>query len=159
MSTGSILGNTIYPYLSRVGKESPAKFFNISSLLFKMLLIAGLLLFMLAFLFGRKVILLFYGSEYIPSISVFRILSMGIVTSYGSVTFAFSLLALGKQKLHLYAYSCGSLVNVILNTILIPWIGMVGAAIATLAGELCILAMLYWYFREIKMAQQKAAYA
>lgn len=58
----------------------------------------------------------------------------------------------GKEKCVLYSEIGGATVNLIINFMLIPHLGAVGAAIATLIAEIVVLFIQYQYIRALHIA-------
>jgi len=98
-----------------------------------------------------------YGTENTNQVIVLmKILSPIIVIIGLSNVFGLQLLIpLGKDIKFTLAVTTGSIVNLILNLILIPRIGAYGAAIGTICAELCVtiimLCFVHKYFNLIKI--------
>jgi O-antigen/teichoic acid export membrane protein len=88
-------------------------------------------LFLVIILFPGFFILLLYGDEYSEGRIALVILAIGVIvnTSVGLVGMVLN--GIGKTKLTLVSDVSGSLTNIILNFVLIPSYGIIGAAIAT----------------------------
>lgn len=86
-----------------------------------------------------SIILLFAGIDYIEAITCIKILSPIIIAIGLSNLIGIQILVShGKEKLTLFSTLIGSIVNVMLNFILIPKFQQNGAAIATLIAELIV---------------------
>jgi O-antigen/teichoic acid export membrane protein len=108
----------------------------------------SLLLFGLGFaatlalaLFAAPVISLLYGEQYAASAPLLQVLAFGCLPMYLNYGLTHALIAMDKP--HLYAaFTLLTLaVNVILNLALLPNIGTMGAAWATVATEASLLAL------------------
>ena len=95
-------------------------------------------IFFILFLFPETVLNLFFGYEYIEAAVILRILSIGFITHTIVGLNGLSLLVMGNTKFLMFASFVSALFNVILNIILIPSIGIIGAAIASLASYFLI---------------------
>jgi len=93
-------------------------------------------------LFSKKVMLLF-GPEYLDSSFVLILLTIGAFVQSIFGTAGSSLTMTGYSKVNLINALIVSIVNIVLNIILIPQFGINGAAIATLIS-LSILGLLRW---------------
>lgn len=83
----------------------------------------------------------YLGSDFLNSINVLIILSPALLLMALSGVFGGQyLLPLGKIKLYTISVYIGALVNVIVNLILIPPLGSIGAAVGTLCAEVSVLA-------------------
>lgn len=97
----------------------------------KWILILNLPLFLMMLIFPEAIIIILFGEEFLPAVHSLQILSIGSLLM-GFVILSNNLLAmLGKSKLILTNLVIVSIINLILNFILIPIYGIVGAAIAT----------------------------
>jgi O-antigen/teichoic acid export membrane protein len=91
--------------------------------------------FVLVFtLYSSDVVRVFLDPEYLSGASVLSILTAGLffnalVGANGAMT-----KAINRPRIELYAASVGVGVNIVLNVLLIPVVGIVGAAIATVLG-------------------------
>lgn len=102
------------------------------------------------FVFAKPVIMILYSDKYLPGINVFRvyaITSLVKITSWGIV------MTSTKNNKMLLNISCITLlINIIMNLILMNWIGIVGAALATMISEFAgVLIKLYYSAKIVKM--------
>jgi O-antigen/teichoic acid export membrane protein len=101
----------------------------------KLLIIISFPLFLAFFVFPKPVITLFFGSQFVPACPALRIIVLAtfLLITMGPTDTV--LQAAGKTKFLMYAGIAGFIVNICLNLIFIPWLGMIGAAIAYLLGR------------------------
>ena len=85
------------------------------------------------------------GKEYWPGIQIVPIILLGYLFTGIGVIFSAGLLIQKKTTYMPVVMGTSALVNVVVNFSLIPSLGIVGAALATLASYI-IMAMLYWFF-------------
>lgn len=99
-------------------------------------------LFLIQLLFPDSVLNLIFGANYVPATNALRILSIGfmIVNFFGPNSS--TLVALGETKFIMKAMIVAVIINVTLNTILIPFLGIDGAAIASTI-TLSFLSIVY----------------
>jgi len=84
---------------------------------------------------AKPVIELLYGAEFVSSYISFALLSLTFVFVYPSLFFTNALFARNSQK-SFYGYLIiGVLVNIILDVVLIPHMGIAGCALATLVVQ------------------------
>lgn len=92
-------------------------------------------------LISKNLLLLAYGEDYIPGLTAMQILCLLLIHPvfgiYGSI---FS--AKEKPELYFYPLIFSAILNVILNYLAIPIFGIVGAAVATVASNVALWAML-----------------
>jgi len=104
---------------------------RIHAVLTKWVFIATSLLFLLFFLFPETALNLLFGPQYIQADRALQILALGcfINISLGPNTYA--LLVIGRTKLLMWLTLIGTIMNIMLNALLIPPMGITGAAIAS----------------------------
>ena len=95
-------------------------------------------------IYARQGILLLSGKEYINPILPMQIVMptlifIGITNILGIQI----LIPLGKEKIVLYSVIAGAITDLIINSLLIPKYGAIGAAIGTLVAELVVLIYQY----------------
>ncbi len=162
VATGSAVGfNAI---LSRCLGEKNAKMVGKSAGNGIVLELLGTLLFVLFGLFGTRAFLSFQSSD-LPTVLagekyLFVVCSLSIGL-FGQITFERLLQSTGKSLYSMITQITGAVINIILDPILIfgyfgmPELGITGAAIATVIGQLvaaCLGAFFHFRFnREIRM--------
>jgi len=124
-----------YIFLPTVSEHFARKDTSGLELLFKAtskwIFLVVLPLFILIMLFPRELITLLYGSEYAAGYLALIILSLGIAMNDFSGTAGNILVGGGHTKLNLICEIIAAVMNIVLNIILIPRYGIVGAATAT----------------------------
>lgn len=102
-----------------------------------------------------QLIPLFLGESFQKCILIVRVLAVLIVVIGLSVLISGQCLtAMGKQRLANICVIAGAVINFIMNLVLIPLVGALGAAIATVAAETLILIMLMAFGRhDIKIRE------
>ena len=101
--------------------------------------------------FGSKIVSILYGKAYIASGEPLILLCWAKVFAITSTARMIWILCEKKNKYVKNYVFFGSVTNFVLNTLMIPRYGVIGAAFATLATELmvCIIAPLF--FKETRM--------
>lgn len=100
----------------------------------KWLLLVSVPAGMLIMLFPRAVLKILYGADYAVAAPVLSIITLGLLVSTAFGPAASTLVALGRTGNALAAFLLGFAVNVVLNLILIPPYGIIGAAVASAVG-------------------------
>lgn len=85
---------------------------------------------------AKEVINLFYASEYLPAMPTLRILMVMAIFLYLGNFYFQVLLILNRQREVFYGLLCGSVLNIVLNLMLIPIWGIEGSAFASVIGQL-----------------------
>lgn len=101
-------------------------------------------------LFGGKLVITLYGQEYLGAIIPLRILAFaGIVATLGSVWSNY-VISLGQQKVLLLLVAFSAPGNIILNILLIPEYGAIGAALATVIANVLPLLVISHLNRKLR---------
>jgi O-antigen/teichoic acid export membrane protein len=87
-------------------------------------------------LLSRPLILIMFGKNYLPARGTLCVLTWGTAFAYLGVARSIWLVPHGKQKFAKYIALCGATGNLILNLLLIPKLGIMGAAIATVSTQI-----------------------
>ncbi|MDD5043297.1 MAG: flippase [Patescibacteria group bacterium] len=89
-----------------------------------------------------------YGNNYLTSIPLLQILIFSIIPIFLTYPVGSLMNACDKQTTHTTNMGIASLINIILNIILIPRLGLLGAVISALSGHSLFLVLdLFWVFR------------
>lgn len=104
---------------------------NLLKELFSILLFISIPIIIFITLFSKNILIIIFGNSYIDGSSVFVIASFEIFLYGGYALFRTSLEAKEKTSSLAVSYGFAALINIILNIILIPFLGMNGAAIGT----------------------------
>ena len=143
----------VVPRLSLLKKENDLEGYNyLISKTLTILLMISLPMIIGIFFTSSYLIPAIYGVDYIRSSPVLIVLSLNLLISpIGYLLGSRVMLVNGKEKLMLIPVSCGAIVNVVGNSLLIPYFGEVGAAIASVLGEVIVsivyLSMSHKYFK------------
>lgn len=84
---------------------------------------------------AKPIILVMYGEAYYPAIAALRLIVWYTTFAYFGAIRNIWMLAEEKQKYLLPINLAGALANVLLNAVLIPFMGMMGAALASLVTQ------------------------
>ncbi|UCH51049.1 MAG: oligosaccharide flippase family protein [Chloroflexota bacterium] len=90
--------------------------------------------FLVLFLFPEAVLNLLFGAVYVPAAAALRILSLGFIISNLLGPNGTTLLAAGHTRFLMWATLVSTILNIALNILLVPPLGIAGAAIALIAS-------------------------
>jgi O-antigen/teichoic acid export membrane protein len=149
--TGSV-GNALLPHLTNSRGHDPA----VSAAIARHVMIWTGSACLLLFIFANLIVDLLYSSEFTAVVAPLRWLLPGIFAlSIGKILVA-ELLARAKPYYSLWSTGLAVLVNVVLNLILVPRMGISGAAIASTVSYSLLSLMVTWcYFLETGVAWTK----
>lgn len=98
---------------------------------------------------AERIILFIFGNDYIGAIAAFKILIWNCIIFFLSSALATLLYALRKQRDSMIIFFFGAVANTVLNIIVIPRYGIVGAALTTVVAEMLVLAGMYVVARRL----------
>ena len=99
---------------------------------------------------AKPIILIIYGEAYAPSIDVLRVAVWYVTFSYYGMVRNIWILAEQKQKYLWIINLTGAVANVILNYLLIPIMGVVGAGLASLLTQFFTNVIVNYFIKPIR---------
>lgn len=155
------LGAVLLPRSSYLIQKKQWRKFRIVSrkaLDFVFILSSALMLYFI--LYARFGIMLLSGGYYEPSIIPMQIIMPTLLfIGVTNVTGIQIMVPMGREKSVLVSEVVGLVVNLVINTLLIPRMASTGAAVGTLAAEFAVLAVQYFALKsEISHAFQAVSY-
>jgi O-antigen/teichoic acid export membrane protein len=138
--------STIYPILSRLYKNSDiVKTIYGRSL--KYFAILGMLMGTIITLSSEKIIYLVYGSEFLESAGSLKILIWATSFSFLAHSTLYTLNSINKQIIYTKITAISMFLNVILNILIIPKYGYIGASLTTLLTEFLGFFIMFLYLK------------
>jgi O-antigen/teichoic acid export membrane protein len=123
---------------------------------FKLLFFAALPLITGILFLGDKIVLMLFGSEFVESIVVLKILIFATGFEFINIFVAGFLMAVNLQKKLVVLQLSALAVNVLINLALIPRYAHIGASIATLVSYLLVLIVgLVWMHKHVCGLKEK----
>jgi len=101
----------------------------------------------LVFLFAPTILKLFYGNTYQKSATILRVLLVGSVALFYTIFYYPVLNALKKYKFAQTVSLLQAVLNLALDLVLVPVMGLLGAAVATVFAYFCWAGAVEVYFR------------
>ena len=95
------------------------------------------------FVLSKEIILIFAGTLYLPALSSFRILCFIIIPIGFALINYQVLLPYNREKYMMFAALIGVCVSLLLNFILVPYLGNQGSAISSLSTEVVVAIILF----------------
>lgn len=137
--------DSLKPIIMKYHNEDKEKYIatnqKLYAIVFYLSLLASLCITIAAPLFIKIV----YGEAYLPSVSPLRIVVWYVAFSYLGVARDTWIVCERKQKKMKYLYICSAITNVVVNFILIPLVGVNGAALATLVTQFSTIFIFPWF--------------
>jgi O-antigen/teichoic acid export membrane protein len=125
---------SVFPLMSQYFKTSEQSHAKAYTLSFKYMLMLIIPVAVGTTLLSKPIISLFYGTIFMPSAPALSILIWSEIFIFYGVIHYEILISTDRQKIYLLFCSTGAVANVILNFVLIPRYGIVGASVATLVS-------------------------
>ncbi|MCO6439694.1 MAG: flippase [Nitrococcus mobilis] len=138
------LAMVITPYFARFHVNGDFyRFQRLATVSARAMLVLAIPIALVFIFFGKQILALVFGVEYVQAYSPLAILSIAHVIHAGFGIVGPLLNMSGYEKITAKGITVAALCNIILNFIFIPFYGMVGAALAT-AGALIIWNIVLW---------------
>lgn len=139
---------SIFPVMSGFYKTSHESIKIAYERSVKYMLIMNIPLAIITTLLANKIILLIYGTGYIPAVIALQILIWSVVFMFIN-TLSLNLLgSVNKQFVVAKIAAFGAISNIILNLLLIPEFSYIGSSAATVATELLMLPIFLYVLRK-----------
>lgn len=142
---GAVYFDAIFPVASNYYKTSLDSLKKLQSYTAKLMVTLAFPLAVGGTILARPVMNVFYGSKYNDGIIAFQFLIWAMALIYINMVYARGMWACNKQNEYLKIVTTQAVANIALNFILIPPLGIVGAAISTVSAE---LLGFFFYHRE-----------
>lgn len=137
-----LITSSILPTLSKE-KENIEKIRNIMNLLLKIIFMITVPLVIGGILTSQEFIPKIFGAEYIKTINIFNVSIVSILFVFPTMLWNTVAFIFNKHKEIVRISIFGTVLNIILNLILIPKMGALGASITTVASQLFITIFVY----------------
>lgn len=131
-----ILASAIFPVLARLIGQ--ARHRDVRTLMERTITAAFLVAIPLTIggaVLAKPIMSFLYGAEYIPGAAAFQFLIATTLIAFPGTLVGNLILAYNKQKSVVWGVALGSIGNIAFNALLIPILGIMGAAIATVIAQ------------------------
>jgi O-antigen/teichoic acid export membrane protein len=96
-------------------------------------------------LLADRLVILLYGEGFMPAVVSLRILSLSVLLKFIHGALAMVLTSSNRQELRMSIMAFAALANIVMNLVLIPWKGYVGASVAAGLTDGLILVTTYFF--------------
>ena len=132
----SAIIDSFRPFIFKNKKELKVEQYELSLIrLYSIVIFCALIQSIFMTIFSKYIVLVMYGADYELSIGALRIIVWYTCFAYYGGAKDIWILAEGKQKYLVIIHLAGALANILLNAILIPILGINGAAFASLITQ------------------------
>ncbi len=132
----SAIIESLRPVIMETKERDNVLFNKRTKQLYAILIWISILVGIVVTIFSNWIVLILYGKDYLPAASVLSIVVWYSSFSYLGAAKNIWLICEGKQKYEKWFTFCGAITNIVLNIILIPNLGIIGAAFATLITQI-----------------------
>lgn len=138
------LAQAFYPYIGKAFGKSKEEGLQTTQKIFPWVIILTSISGVIMYLFAGIGINILYGKDFKPSIHVFRVLTLVPLLIAISNSFGIQIMMnLNMDKLFFRITSSGALLGLVLNVVMIKWLGYIGTAWNWLFVELYITITMY----------------
>ncbi len=139
-----------FPFMSRSSSDNKATFSAAYEKIFKYLLIASILITIGGYFLSHEITMLVFGPSFSDAVRPFQVLILATPFLFLHTLMSFSLVSNSKQLLLIPSSLIALLCNVVLDLIMIPSLGAMGASIASLISYgVIFLGTFYMVSREV----------
>jgi polysaccharide transporter, PST family len=142
-----VITGSLYGLLIKYRRESVAKYHSISRKIFFLLITLSILISSAITLTASPVIGLLFGNKFYESTLVLQVYIWATVFIFAGVAFNQILVIEEFNNTILYKTVIGVILNIILNLLLIPGFGAIGAALATLITQFVSSIVANFFFK------------
>lgn len=143
------LSTSVYPVMSALHATDIKRVVVLFERAWKYLFMVSLPLAFGLGVLAEPVITSLYGPSYAPSVPVLQVLLVSLVFGYLSFITGATLNATNNQKKQTMLLIVTLATNIVLNVILIPLIGIQGAAISALLGNIVLAVGGFWLVKQV----------
>ncbi|GAF85955.1 unnamed protein product, partial [marine sediment metagenome] len=138
-----VLSNAIYPMISRVLKESKTQAVAVTQKMIYVVLIIGLPIAAIIIMLAKPIVSLAFPDSYAAMASILVIVAWLVPVRFCGHVLGTALSASGNQKFRTWASWLAVGVNIVLNLILLPKYGYIGAAITSVCTSVFLVSFYY----------------
>jgi O-antigen/teichoic acid export membrane protein len=127
-----LLHSTFSPSIIEAKRNSENLYFNRLSAFYKLNMLVAILIAVPIALFSYPIIHILFGSEYGPAVPILALMTLRLIFAHVGVPRGIYLLNENLLKYSAFTMAIGTIVNILLNYLLIPSYGGIGATVASL---------------------------
>ena len=145
----ALIATSIFPIMARMAAQNAVFVKNTLEKAVALVILVALPLAIVGIIFAPQIISLLFGSEYSPGVLAFRILLVTVLIVYPSTLIGNAIFAYDQQKSFILFVLIAAFGNVVFNLLLIPKLGIEGAAISTVITQLITNALIWRKMKKI----------
>ncbi|WP_421077865.1 flippase [Methanothermococcus sp. Ax23] len=142
------ISQTFYPYISRLASESKEKAVSVIKKLIRGVGAFTFILSLLIFIFADLIVKIVLGEQYYNSIIVIRILAfLPFIIGLSNILGIQTMLTFGYKRAFTKIIVAGSIINIILALVLVPFWKHIGISTSIVITEIFITLSMYVYIK------------
>lgn len=142
------LTNAILPRLSHASCNDPDLFKSTTRKFFRMCVAVTIFVLVPAIFLCERVILIAVGWEYLPAVLPLNIMIVGLVFVLFNLPYSTGLIACGMEKDVMIQTAASAALSLLINFIIIPIYGIIGAAISFTIVEIFAFVWIFWIYEK-----------
>jgi PST family polysaccharide transporter len=139
------VGSSVLPSIIRAKAQNKSRYRNRLQLSYNVMSLISIAIAAFLSLFSSTIIRVLYGIQFVEASPVLSIYAWATVPVFLGVASGIYLLAENLTRINLYRTIAGSVVNIVLNMVLIPVFGIVGAALSALCAYIVSTFSLFFF--------------
>ncbi len=139
---------SLFPVLSRLAVSSKTSLHEAYTKAFKFLFVLGLLFSVSISIWSKEIILIIFGREFLDASLALQFLVWTIAFLFVISLMNFTLTSIGKQRLTTVSVTICFTVNLLLDLLLVPKYGYVGASIGTLIAYISFFCVSFYFINK-----------
>lgn len=141
--------NILMPYISKYKQQGGAKYLDSIGKLIRYSIVLSMVIILSTALLSEVIIELIYGELYIDSASVLLIHVISVLPVFVGTILNIWIVNENNGKSQLVRTLSGLVVNIVLNILLIPDYGIVGAAFSTVVSQMTTMIVMFVMHKEL----------
>ncbi|MCM8760965.1 MAG: flippase [Candidatus Omnitrophica bacterium] len=140
------LANALLPRLSATFSSDPVEFRRATTRFLRFAVLVVTFVFVPVIIFGREIITLTVGSQYLAAGTSLKLMVMALTLVVFNIPYSTALIASSFEREVLKQAFASACLNIILNFLIVPKYGMIGASISFCAAEGLALIWVLWAY-------------
>jgi O-antigen/teichoic acid export membrane protein len=138
----------MFPVLSRLAADSPEKAFAAYLRALRIFTLVGVPIGVWLTLVGHSVIQLLFGPAFAAAGELLRLMGAVVILLFLNGMFVYLFSALGQQRYYTISVSLSVTLNLLLDLVLIPVLGVPGVVISALIAEAAVFLSASWFLAQ-----------
>ncbi len=142
------LTNAVLPKLSYAFRNDPLIFKTTTRRFLRLAVVITLFVLLPSILLCEKIIILAVGSDYMPAVLPLNIMIVGLVFVLFNLPYSTGLIACGMEKDVMIQTAASAALSLLLNFIIIPKYGIIGASVSFTIVEIFAFVWIFWIYEK-----------